>query len=143
MSQTLNQIVKKITDYASSHAQINVVKFGEMYDFLSEGDITYPALLFNVATSRILAKQTRFSFVLYFIDRQLQETDGLEIMSDMTLVAQDIVAKLRDNSNPWIVSDDIVLEFFAESEPDFLAGVSIDIALTISNINNRCEVPIV
>jgi hypothetical protein len=34
------------------------------------------------------------------------------------------------------------MEFFVESEPDVLAGVKADVTLTLSSINNRCQVPV-
>lgn len=142
MSLTLNQIVKRITDYGSDHHQIQSVKFGEIYNWLSDGDIIYPSLFFNVDSADILTRQTKFFFSIYIMDRQLQESDGLEVMSDTTLIGQDIIALLRDNSNPWTIDDVIPIEYFVEGEPDYLAGIRLQVGITISNINNRCEVPI-
>ena len=141
MSLTINQIVKSIRDYANNHAQIKYVFFGAIYDRLSKQDVKYPALFFDIESSRILAKQTELRFSLYFLDRQLQETEGLEVMSDMLLVAQDIVAQLRNNQNLYDVSEIIPLDFLIETDPDYLAGVKITISLTIPNINNRCIIP--
>lgn len=143
MSLTLNQIVNQITNYANQHAQINSVVFGEFYNALSDEDIVYPAMFFNIDRSEILERQTRFNFEIYLLDRQLQETNGLEVLSDMTLVAQDIVSLLRNNANPWIVGTNISVNYFVEYDPDYVAGVSFIVDITISNINNRCEVPIV
>jgi len=141
MSLTLNQIVKSIKDYANNHAQIEYVFFGAIYDRLSKQDVKYPALFIDIESSRILAKQTELTFGLYFLDRQLQETEGLEVMSDMMLIAQDIVAQLRNNVNIWDVSEIIPMNFLTESDPDYLAGAKITLSLTIPNINNRCVIP--
>lgn len=141
MSLTLNQIVKSIKDYANNHAQIEYVFFGAIYDRLSKQDVKYPALFIDIESSRILAKQTELTFGLYFLDRQLQETEGLEVMSDMMLIAQDIVAQLRNNVNIWDVSEIIPMQFLTESDPDYLAGTKITLSLTIPNINNRCVIP--
>lgn len=143
MSLTLNQIVKQITNFGNQHAQINSVVFGEFYNKLSDSDIVYPAMFFNIENSRILERQTVFNFEIYFMDRQLQETNGLEVLSDMTLVAQDIVALLRNNNNPYEIGLNIPMEYFVETDPDYLAGVRLIVDVTIANINNRCEVPIV
>jgi hypothetical protein len=142
MSLTLNQIVQRITDYGAQHHQIQSVKFGEIYNWLSDSEIVYPSLFFNVDNANVLARQTKFIFSIYIMDRQLQESNGLEVMSDTTLIGQDIIALLRDNNNPWIIDEIIPLEYFVEGEPDYLAGVRLGVGLTISNINNRCEVPI-
>lgn len=142
MAYTLNQIVKKITDYGSQHAQIKFVLYGDVVDHLSQGEVTYPAFFFNMSGVSILAKQITFTFSLYFMDRQIENTEELEVMSDQLLICQDIIALIRDNANEWLVSENIPMEFFMESEPDVLAGVKADVTLTLSSINNRCQVPV-
>lgn len=138
---TLNQIQKKINDYGLNHPQINFVYFGEVYNRLSNGDVTYPAMFFGLESASMLAKQIQYTFSLYFMDRQLQETEGLEVLSDMTLVAQDIVSELRNNANEWIVGDNIAMTYFVEEDPDYLAGVRLDVTFTLPSINNRCQIP--
>ena len=73
---TLNQVIKQLTDYGTNHAQINFTYFGEVYNRLSQEDVTYPAMFITLESSNILAKQIEFRFSLYFMDRQLQETEG-------------------------------------------------------------------
>jgi len=104
---TLNQVIKQITDYGNQHAQINFVYYGEVYNRLSQEDVTYPAMFITLESSNILAKQIEFRFSLYFMDRQLQETEGQEVLSDMTQVCGDIVAQLRNNTNLFDVSETI------------------------------------
>ena len=98
-------------------------------------------MFFGLESSQILAKQIQYTFSLYFMDRQLQETEGLEVLSDMTLVAQDLVAEIRNNTNEWLVGDTIPMQYFVEEDPDYIAGVRLDITLTLSSINNRCQIP--
>jgi hypothetical protein len=90
----------------------------------------------------MLAKQITFTFSLYFMDRQIENTEEIEVMSDQLLICQDIIAFIRDNANEWLVSENIPMEFFVESEPDVLAGVKADVTLTLSSINNRCQIPV-
>jgi methionine salvage enolase-phosphatase E1 len=142
MAYTLNQIVKKITDYGSQHPQIKFVLYGDVVDHLSQGEVTYPAFFFNMSGVSILAKQITFTFSLYFMDRQIENTEEIEVMSDQLLICQDIIAFIRDNANEWLVSENIPMEFFVESEPDVLAGVKADVTLTLSSINNRCQIPV-
>jgi len=141
MALTLNMIKKQIEDYGTNHPQINYVFFGEIYDRLSSCEVIYPAMFFGLESSQILAKQIQYTFSLYFMDRQLQETEGLEVLSDMTLVAQDLVAEIRNNTNEWLVGDTIPMQYFVEEDPDYIAGVRLDITLTLSSINNRCQIP--
>jgi hypothetical protein len=138
---TLNQIVKQITGYGTSHPQINTVYFGDFADKLDDADVVYPAMFYDLESGNFLAKQLSFSFSIYLLDRHLVETDAQEVLSDMSLVAEDIVARLRTPSNEWITSDNINVQFFREAEPDYLAGVRLDVSITLPSINNRCQIP--
>jgi hypothetical protein len=138
---TLNQIVKQITGYGTSHPQINTVYFGDFADKLDDAEVVYPAMFYDLESGNFLAKQLSFSFSIYLLDRHLLETGAQEVLSDMSLVAEDIVARLRTPSNEWITSDNINVTFFREAEPDYLAGVRLDVSITLPSINNRCQIP--
>jgi hypothetical protein len=138
---TSNQIISQISSYGTSHPQINTVYFGDFADKLDDAEVVYPAMFFDLSGGNFLAKQLSFSFSIYLLDRHLVETNAQEVLSDMSLVAEDIVARLRTPSNEWITSDNINIQFFIEAEPDFLAGVRLDVSLTLPSINNRCQIP--
>lgn len=139
---TLNQIVKQITEFGNNHEQIKFVYFGDVWERLSNGEVTYPAMFFNLNDAQILAKQIQYNFSIYVMDRMLmEETNETEVLSDMTLVGQDMVASLRDHIYNWLVSDNMSVTFFTESDPDYLAGLKIDFSLTLSSLNDTCQIP--
>jgi len=139
---TLNQIVKQISAFGNNHEQIKFVYFGDVWERLSNGEVTYPAMFFNLNDAQILAKQIQYNFSIYVMDRMLmEETNETEVLSDMTLVGQDMVASLRDHIYSWIVSDNMSVTFFTESDPDYLAGLKIDFSLTLSSLNDTCQIP--
>lgn len=138
---TLNQIVKEIKSYGENHPQINTVYFGAFSDKLDDNDVVYPAMFFDMTDASISAKLITYNFVIYLLDRHLVETDALEVLSDMNLVAQDIVAKFRDPSNTWVTGDAIGVNYFTEDSPDYLAGASLNISITLPSLNNRCQIP--
>ena len=143
---TLNQIVKELTTIGNAHEQINFVYFGDVWERLSNGEVTYPAMFFTLTGANVAAKEISYSFSLYFMDRMLmEETNETEVLSDMTQVAADIVAQLRYPTDygkvTWAVNQNLPLAFYTESDPDYLAGVKLDVTLTVPFINNRCEVP--
>jgi hypothetical protein len=139
---TLNQIVKQISAFGNNHEQIKFVYFGDVWERLSNGEVTYPAMFFNLNDAQILAKQIQYNFSIYVMDRMLmEETNETEVLSDMTLVGQDIVANLRDHIYNWVVSDNMSVTFFTESDPDYLAGLKIDFSLTLSSLNDTCQIP--
>jgi len=142
MGLTLNQIVKQITTFGNNHEQIKFVYFGDVWERLSNGEVTYPAMFFSLVDAQILTKQIQYNFSIYVMDRMLmEETNETEVLSDMTLVGQDMVAKLRDPQYNWIASDNMTLSFYTESDPDYLAGVKIDFTLTLSSLNDTCQIP--
>jgi hypothetical protein len=99
-------------------------------------------MFFNLNDAQILAKQIQYNFSIYVMDRMLMgETNETEVLSDMTLVGQDMVASLRDHIYSWIVSDNMSVTFFTESDPDYLAGLKIDFSLTLSSLNDTCQIP--
>lgn len=143
---TLNQIVAELTKIGNAHEQINFVYFGDVWERLSNGEVTYPAMFFTLTGANVAAKEISYSFSLYFMDRMLmEETNETEVLSDMTQVGGDIVAQLRypkDYANvTWTLNQNLPVTFYTESDPDLLAGVKLDAILTVPFINNRCEVP--
>lgn len=143
---TLNQIVTQLTKLGNDHEQINFVYFGDVWERLSKQEVTYPAMFFTLTGANIYAKEIGYSFSLYFMDRMLsEETNETEVMSDMTSVGQDIVAQLRypeDYDNvTWSLGNNVPITYYTESDPDYLAGVKLDITLTLPFINDRCQVP--
>ena len=143
---TLNQIVKELTKIGNDHEQINYVYFGDVWERISNGEVTYPAMFFTLTGANVGAKEIAFSFSLYFMDRMLmEETNETEVLSDMTQVAGDIVAQLRYPEDydivTWTLSQNLPVTFYTESDPDLLAGVKLDTTLSVPFINNRCQVP--
>lgn len=143
---TLNQIVSELTKIGNDHEQINFVYFGDVWERLSNGEVTYPAMFFTLTDATIGAKEIDYNFSFYFMDRMLsEETNETEVLSDQTLVAQDFIAQLRYPQDygivTWTCGDNIPITYFTESDPDFLAGAKCDITLNLPFINNRCQVP--
>jgi hypothetical protein len=143
---TLNQIVKELTTIGNQHEQINFVYFGDVWERLSNGEVTYPAMFMTLTGASFGAKEIAYSFSLYFMDRMLmEETNETEVLSDMTQVAGDIVAQLRYPEDysivTWTLNQNLPITFYTEEDPDLLAGVKLDITLSLPFINNRCQVP--
>jgi len=138
---TLNNIIKEIKNYGETHPQIKTVYFGEFSDKLDDNDVVYPAMFFDMGDASISQKQINYTFNIYILDRHLVETDALEVLSDTNLIAQDIVAEFRNPTTEWVTGDTITLTYFREDSPDYLAGVSINLNITLPSLNNRCQIP--
>jgi hypothetical protein len=138
---TLNQIIKQIKSYGENHPQINHVWFGDFYDKLDDEDVIYPAMFLDINSGNFLGKQLSYSFSIYLLDRHLVETQAEEVLSDMSLIAEDIVALLKTPSLEWAADPNIPVTIFREAEPDFLAGLKLDVTLILPSLNNRCQIP--
>lgn len=139
---TLNQVIAQITEIGERHLQINTTYFGDVWERLSNGEVTYPAMFFSLTGATLLSKQLQYNFSIYLMDRMLsEETNETDVLSDMTSVGQDIVALLRAPYQTWTIGENAIISYFTESDPDYLAGIKIDITLTLPSINNRCVIP--
>lgn len=143
---TLNQLTKQLTQIGNDHEQINFVYFGDVWERLSNGEVTYPAMFYTLTGATIIAKQIQYQFSFYYMDRMLMElSNETEVLSDMTLVAQDYIAQLRYPKDytgvTWTCGETIPLTYYVESDPDLLAGVKCDVTLSLPFINNRCQIP--
>jgi hypothetical protein len=98
-------------------------------------------MFFDMGDASISQKQINYTFNIYILDRHLVETDALEVLSDTNLIAQDIVAEFRNPTTEWVTGDTITLTYFREDSPDYLAGVSINLNITLPSLNNRCIIP--
>lgn len=69
------------------------------------------------------------------------ETNETEVLSDQLLIAQDIISMLRFPKFDWDIGDSVSLEFYTETQEDYLAGVKADITVIFPMLSDRCQVP--
>lgn len=140
---TLNQINKAFSDIAIAHKQINTYGMGDIWEVESSGTIRYPLMWAQPATSRF-EKNTYISvwdiFVMDILHKdESNETDAL---SDLELIALDIIALLKDNDYTFnLNTDSITLDKATEQLTNYVAYVKFTIELQIPAPNDRCAVP--
>jgi hypothetical protein len=146
---TLNQIITRVRTLALSHHQVNDFYFGDVQEFLANGEINYPAVFLEQQPGSIsrTEKQQRFNFRLYALNRVGVSTDTegneTEVLSDMNSVVSDIYAMLLSSTyqDDWMISDNVTVGYYTESLEDMVAGASIDIGVLIDFLADRCQVP--
>jgi len=146
---TLNQVVQRLEQLALSHKQINHFFFGEIVEWLANGDLRYPCCFAEVNPS-IISKddhQTIFSFDIWFldlvnIDIQTSENE-IEVMSDLTSIAEDYIAMLNftDYQNDWTIGTTYQLQYFREKFEDLAIAVKFTVTIGVDNTTDRCQVP--
>ena len=146
---TLNQVVKKLEQLALSHQQINYFFFGEIVEWLSNGDLRYPCCFVEINKSEINKddKQTKFNFDIWFLDLQdiTTNTDAnqIDLMSDLTSIAEDYLAMLNYSGyqDVWTITTNYDLEYFREKFEDLTVAVRTNVTIGVDYLSDRCAVP--
>ncbi len=149
MALTLNQIVNRIRTLSLSHKQVRSFYFGEIPEFDANGDISYPGVFCEQQPGSVnrVDKLKRFNFRLYFLDlvNVSEGTEGneTEVLSDMTSVADDFLSMLMafDYQEDWIIADSSSITPVTESLGDMVAGVVLDVGISVEFLADRCQVP--
>ena len=146
---TLKQIIKRLEKLAQSHQQINHFYFGDVADFMANGEVTYPALFVELHDGKLSSADKRiwYNFKLYFLDlmdvANKSQQNQWEIKSDLSSIAQDYIAMLNYNgySKDWQLFQDFQMKIVDYQLTDITAGVSLDVTIGTEFLNNRCQVP--
>ncbi|CAB5217984.1 hypothetical protein UFOVP208_35 [uncultured Caudovirales phage] len=146
---TLVQVVQRLEALALSHKQINHVFYGEVVEWLSNGEIRYPACCFDINNS-VMSKEDRqikFTFEVWFLDLVdidiLANGNQLDVMSDLTQIAGDFMAMLNfyDYQDDFTIVPSYNLEFYREKFEDLTIAVKTTVTIGIDYLSDRCAVP--
>lgn len=162
MAFSLNQIDKIFQDFAASHKQINSYGLGEASEIGSdklllnysagvmagrESAPVYPLLWAVPMPSDISRRFVIWKFSIIVCDLVLPDESNLtEVLSDTQQILQDFLANLQApayNSSFTIEGEYeyVITPFREERFNDCTAGWISDIELKISNLNDRCAIP--
>lgn len=149
MALTLNQIVNRIKSLALSHQQINDFRDGDLHEFDVNGDLNYPACLIEQLTGNInrAIREQVYNFRIYFLDKVgvSENTEGneREVISDMSSVAADFVAMVNypGYQDDWIIGDSVLETPVSEGLGDMVAGVFIEVSISVEFPVDRCKAP--
>jgi hypothetical protein len=146
---TLNQVIQKLEQLALSHKQLNHFFFGEVVEWLANGDIRYPACCVEINPSTISKDdhQTIYSFEIWFldlvnVDMEANENE-VEVMSDLTSIAEDYIAMLNFSQYQdfWTIGSTYQLEYYREKFEDLTIAVRFTCTIGVDNTTDRCQVP--
>ena len=150
---TLNQIKRRLEQVALSHKQINAFYFTSSFmaltDLLANSDLIYPACITELLPSNISASenQTQINFRFWFVDQvnvsDKSKSNEVEVLSDMTSVAEDYISLISDPvyNDDWTIGDSHSLDFYVEEFADLVGGVSISSSVSVDFLSDRCKVP--
>lgn len=150
MALTLNKVIQRIKTLSLSHDQINDFRFGDNWEFTANGDLNYPfcGVEQTQGTINRTERLQTFNFHITLADRVLvaENTDGneQEVISDMSSVAADLLAMLmyyENDGDVFMVSENNPVQSFTEGLEDMVAGVVMDIGISVEFISDRCQAP--
>jgi len=142
---TLNQVITNLSNIQAAHGQLNEFFFGENWDFGASGDIKYPAMAVDLEPANLQSSILVRSFRIYVMTQvQKDITDRQEALSDMELIALDIIAQLDSpDYTEWNMDlSNIVLNDFRDDRDAELTGYWFNIRLRILNPMDRCQIPL-
>lgn len=141
---TYRKLIKTLTDLLQSHAQLKTVKNATPTEWLqSPGVVDFPAALFVVNTGSFeIGNERQRTVQMWFMDKSGQENEfEQDVSSDMEQVAGDIVEKLYNDANVWIIDKPISYTFFRDSYEDFISGVQFTFNISTVNQFDGCDMP--
>lgn len=149
MALTLNQVLSRLRSLALSHKQINHFYFGDVPEFDAQEDIVYPGCFCEQQPGQIdtVQRLQRFNFRIFLVDlvgvSERTEQNETEVLSDMTQVAGDLIALLKNPiyQDDWIITDTSAINPVTESLGDMVAGVFMDIGISVDYLADSCQVP--
>lgn len=146
---TLNQVVIRLKALALSHKQIHHFYFGDIIEWLANGDVQYPCCFVEINNSEISKEDhlTKYNLSIWFLDLVNVDTktkaNEIDVMSDLTAMAEDYTALLNyiDNQDDLTINTSYNLQYFREKFEDLTIAVKLDIMVAVDYTSNRCQVP--
>ena len=141
---TLSELVQKLQQIQVAHPMIRTFGEGDIYDYVDNGgEIKYPVMWTVVRPSQYIGTTMKYRIAILFADLLTEDkSNRLQVQSDQMLVALDVLAKLKlDTQYSFNTAPNATMEFFQERFDDFTAGVSIDIEITSPVALNFCQIP--
>lgn len=141
---TLNNIVQNLNEIANKHLQIHGFKFGDPWEFYSSGVCDCTELWVQMQPPVATLTTIEYKFIAWLLDGVRRgEVNETEVLSDMTLIAHDIIAQLHHPDYAWAFDrkKEFTLNNYTEKTPYKLSGVSFDFGLKTLKPADTCQIP--
>jgi len=141
---TLNQIVQNLNEIANKHQQLHGFKFGDPWEFYTSGSCDCAELWVQLQPTPATINTIDYTFTIWLLDGVRRgEINETEVMSDMFLVAQDIIAQLHHPDYGWAFprSQTFTINPVTEKTPYKFTGVWFSLALKLATPSDTCRIP--
>ena len=123
---------------------IHTTKFATPIEWLNwDEQPVFPLASFSINSGSFnLGKQRQYDIQFWFIDKSGVEGEfETEVVNDMHQVAGDIISKLRNGANDFVIDDNIRFDVISEKFEDYLSGVQLTLSLTSTSAFDGCDMP--
>lgn len=123
---------------------IHTTKFATPIEWLNWDDQpVFPLASFSINSGSFnLGKQRQYDIQFWFIDKSGVEGEfETEVVNDMHQIAGDIISKLRNGANDFVIDDNIRFDVISEKFEDYLSGVQLTLSLTSTSAFDGCDMP--
>jgi len=146
MNYTINQIKNRLQLFANNHLQLKgSIAFGEIEEVSNLGVVQFPYMFCTPQSSSFTERQFEFNMVVIIMDIVDKDlSNRFEIWSDVQLMFSDLRAFLNQEAEDdnYIISNSFNLTPFADRFTDDVTGWSGEIKFTISDLKDKCSLPI-
>lgn len=146
MNYTVNQIRKRLEDFANEHLQLKgSISFGEIEEVSNQGVLKFPYMFCVLQPSSFFGKTFEVNMTIVIMDLvEKNLSNRWEVWSDVQLMFADLRAYLNnpDYDEGFVFNDNITLTPFADRFTDDVTGWSADIKFKISDVKDRCAIPL-
>jgi hypothetical protein len=146
---TLKQVIKRLEVLATAHKQINHFLFGDPIEYLTNGEVKYPACFVTLNNGSIDREEmlTGWSFDILFCDlantaTKSQESE-LDVLNDLSLIAEDFKALLGWHEyRDWYIASASPIVYLKEEFEDVVLAVKMQVKIERVFDSDRCQVPV-
>ncbi|MGF7075347.1 hypothetical protein [Mucilaginibacter sp. 3215] len=143
---SINQYLKLIADFFTSHNQINTVSTGNEFNFNAESNIVYPVAHIEYVTQNIQDKNVVHQFEITLADLFDPNVPNAEIgiWSDMNLIADDMVTYFANQYQydvDYEINENVNIQKFSNGNVDRVAGCVFVVSFNQFREANSCIIP--
>ena len=142
---TYNQVIKTIRTILQSHAMIKSVKNATPREWLfADSQPVYPIACFAINSGSLnIGREQVYNISLWFLDKAgLEGEFEQDVTSDQLQICADIISKLRNEANPYIIDDNITYNLILDKFEDYLSGVEVSFNMTTYSAYDACDIPL-
>lgn len=104
----------------------------------------YPIACFAINSGSLnVGREQVYNVSLWFLDKAgLEGEFEQDVASDQLQICADIISKLRNEANPYLIDDNISYNLILDKFEDYLSGVEVSFNMTTYSAYDACDIPL-